>query len=194
MATERLRRELANDPSVYDPVYTALEHDPRFGEIRGYPPGSIFENRKACYDANVHTSLQAGISGAAYLGGFSIVVSGGYEDDCDNGNTLIYTGSGGRPEGTKYDTGPLVQDQTFVNRHNASLRKSCDLGKPVRVIRGPNPASKYAPAVGYRYDGLYKVNKAELVVGKSGHKICRFELSRIPGQMKVRVSKRVVIS
>jgi len=41
--------------------------------------------------ARVHRPLQAGISGNGHEGADSIVVSGGYEDDEDYGNALIYT-------------------------------------------------------------------------------------------------------
>ena len=37
----------------------------------------------------------AGISGAERDGADSIVVSGGYEDDEDYGNVIVYTGAGG---------------------------------------------------------------------------------------------------
>jgi hypothetical protein len=35
--------------------------------------------------------------------------------------------------------------------------------KPVRVVRGWNGNSKWAPAHGYRYDGLYIVEKVRAV-------------------------------
>lgn len=38
----------------------------------------------------------AGIHGRENEGAYSIVLSGGYEDDVDNGGEFIYTGSGGR--------------------------------------------------------------------------------------------------
>lgn len=38
----------------------------------------------------------AGIHGRENLGAFSVVLSGGYEDDVDNGDEFLYTGSGGR--------------------------------------------------------------------------------------------------
>ena len=38
-------------------------------------------------------------------------------------------------------------------------QKSSETKKPVRVIRGFKSTSKYAPTEGYRYDGLYVVEK-----------------------------------
>jgi putative restriction endonuclease len=66
-----------------------------FGEIPGVPPGRAFDSRRALSDAGVHRPLQAGISGAGSEGADFIVVSGGYEDDEDYGDELVYTGHGG---------------------------------------------------------------------------------------------------
>ena len=68
---------------------------PVFGHIPGYPVGSRFENRAALAEARVHRHRQAGISGSASKGADSIVLSGGYEDDQDLGNLIIYTGQWG---------------------------------------------------------------------------------------------------
>ena len=35
--------------------------------------------------------------------------------------------------------------------------------KPVRVVRGFKSNSRYAPFEGYRYDGLYQVEKVKLI-------------------------------
>ena len=67
---------------------------PVFGHIPGYPVGSWFENRAELADARVHRHRQAGISGSASKGADSIVLSGGYEDDQDFGDLIIYTGYG----------------------------------------------------------------------------------------------------
>ncbi|KAI0661898.1 hypothetical protein C8Q70DRAFT_961143 [Cubamyces menziesii] len=40
-----------------------------------------------------------------------------------------------------------------------SLKVSAYTKKPVRVIRGYKSSSDFAPAQGYRYDGLYVVEK-----------------------------------
>ena len=41
------------------------------------------------------------------------------------------------------------------------LQRSSETRKPVRVIRGYKLHSPYAPAEGYRYDGLYTVEKVK---------------------------------
>lgn len=47
-------------------------------------------------EAGVHRPPVGGIHGRDNDGAYSIVLSGGYEDDEDNGDSFWYTGSGGR--------------------------------------------------------------------------------------------------
>ena len=49
----------------------------------------------------MHRQLQAGIAGGEAHGADSIVVSGGYEDDEDCGDVIVYTGQGGNDPATK---------------------------------------------------------------------------------------------
>jgi putative restriction endonuclease len=59
--------------------------------------GARFPDRRALHDAGVHPgSLQGGIS----TSGESIILSGGYVDDIDEGDLIIYTGQGGRDSKT----------------------------------------------------------------------------------------------
>jgi putative restriction endonuclease len=51
---------------------------------------------------------------------------------------------------------------------------------PVRVIRGAGGDPAYAPASGYRYDGLYRVDDHWSEVGKSRCRIWRYRLVRLP--------------
>jgi putative restriction endonuclease len=144
-----------------------------FGAIPGVPVGKVFVNRRALHDAKVHRPLQAGISGAAKEGADSIVISGGYEDDIDNGGEIYYTGHGGNDP----ETAKQVESQE-LHRGNLALVRSCERSLPVRVVRGANARSSHAPQSGYRYDGLYVVQGYSQVIGRSGHKIWRFHLVR----------------
>jgi SAD/SRA domain len=137
--------------------------------------------------------LQAGISGSAYEGADSIVVSGGYEDDRDNGFEIIYTGHGGRDP----ETGEQVPDQELT-RGNMALVYSMNHMLPVRVVRGATHTSPFSPKAGYRYDGLYLVEHYWQEKGKSGYMVWRYRLvkedkssapwlSSVPVQAKVRV-------
>jgi len=141
-----------------------------FGEILGYPEGAEFESYKALNAAGVHLPRQAGISGSQEEGADSLVVSGGYEDDQDFGDEIIYTGHGGRDE-----SGRQIADQTLT-RGNMALAKNEIDNLPVRVIRGAHKGNSFAPESGYRYDGLYRVDSHWHEVGKSGFKIYRYKL------------------
>ncbi|KAK6147970.1 hypothetical protein DH2020_018882 [Rehmannia glutinosa] len=161
----------------------------------------------------------AGIAGRAHYGAQSVVISGGYEDDEDNGEWFIYTGSvrtsillfycsynaldaacycfsyhsvhtycdtcmfsllfehgsGGRDlSGNKRTNKEQSFDQEFKEQ-NQSLRVSCDKGYPVRVVRSEkDKRSSYAPEKGYRYDGVYRIEKCWRKAGKQGFKVCRY--------------------
>ena len=49
---------------------------------------STFSSRRACAKAGVHIAPFAGIAGSAEHGAYSVVLSGGYEDDEDHGDML----------------------------------------------------------------------------------------------------------
>ena len=125
-----------------------------FGDIDGVPEGSSFDSRQSLHDAGVHGPTMAGIWGSATEGAGSIVMSGGFEDDEDYGDLIIYTGHGGQDSTTHTQ----IADQEFT-RGNRALAVSCDRGQPVRVTRGHRLDSAYAPEAGFRYDGLYSVTQ-----------------------------------
>src|SRR4051794_13821659 len=142
-----------------------------FGEIPAQPEGTLYASRREAHDAGVHRPLQAGISGAPAEGADSIVVSGGYEDDQDFGDTIVYTGHGGNDPAT----GAQVADQV-LERGNAALAFNHRRGLPVRVIRGAGGEPTLSPSSGYRYDGLFDVDDYWEETGKSGFRIWRFRL------------------
>ena len=63
-----------------------------YGEIEGYLEGSTFTDRWDLYRSGVHRHNQMGIVGNAAEGAESIVLSGTYEDDVDEGDRITYTG------------------------------------------------------------------------------------------------------
>ncbi|KAL0574228.1 hypothetical protein V5O48_007725 [Marasmius crinis-equi] len=97
MATERLRKLLAGNPALYP---TGLPQETRsnrpslfFGAPKDVKIGMTFPTRQAVRKVNLHNSDFAGIahrSGAA----FAIVLSGGYEDDVDNGEEMCVQPAG----------------------------------------------------------------------------------------------------
>ena len=50
---------------------------------------------------------------------------------------------------------------------------------PVRVIRGPKGDPQWSPATGYRYDGLYLIDRYWPDTGIDGYRIWRYRLERI---------------
>lgn len=155
----------------------------KFGNIPGINEGHWFEGRREMMPTSFHRNWAAGIDGNSQEGAAAIVLSGGYEDDQDLGDEIIYTGAGGNDPNSKQQ----VKDQTWDNRGNAGLLKSRDEGLPVRVIRGASHKSEFSPSSGYLYAGLYSVVDAWEETGKSGFKICRFRLTYI-GQNQNRKS------
>ncbi len=110
-------------PNSSRAVYSASEIMKRpiiFGEILVFEEGHWFEGRKEMMLSSFHRNWGAGIDGNGVEGTAAIVLSGGYEDDLDLGDEIIYTGAGGNDP----STGKQVQDQTWVNRGNAGLVKS----------------------------------------------------------------------
>jgi len=143
-----------------------------FGEIPDIEEGHVFKGRREMMPSSFHRYWAAGIDGDSTEGAAAIVLSGGYEDDMDLGDEIIYTGAGGNDP----NTGKQIEDQTWKNRGNAALRISMDEGIPVRVVRGHAHRSPFSPEAGYLYAGLYSVVDAWEEEGKSGFKICRFRL------------------
>ncbi len=147
-----------------------------FGDIQGVDAGTVFGSRRELYDANVHRTLQAGIVGRQHEGAESVVLSGGYVDDEDYGDVIVYTGDGGQD-----DKRNQASDQDFEGKNRALVHNHLD-DIPVRVIRGSNHRSEYSPDDGYRYDGLFKVERYWRERGKHGFLVCRFRLIRQSGQ------------
>lgn len=167
---------------------TARRLAQQFGGIPGVPVGAEWEDRQDCSSAGVHRPLMAGIHGTKKSGAFSIVISCHYKDDKDFGDTIYYTGTGGRKRWSdscppkRLRLGPQIFDQQWSDRGNEALVTSRDTGNPVRVVRSHKVLSDFAPAEGYRYDGLYTVESAWKEKNSKGLDICRYKLERVSGQ------------
>lgn len=146
-----------------------------FGAIPGIIEGQKFESRKALVAAGLHRSIQHGIDGNGNEGVAAIVVSGGYEDDVDWGDEIVYTGHGGNDPSTKKQ----IANQSWAAHGNKGLVVSELRKLPVRVIRGPHKNSSFAPKGGYTYGGLYQVIDHWDKNGQSGFRVCLFKLKKI---------------
>ena len=97
-------------------------------------------------------------------------------------DVIEYAGAGGRHRGQNR-TAEQSFHQTWKSATNAALRRNQISGRPVRVIRGPKCRGPHGTAKsggGYRYDGLYRVEVAELrEMGRRRLKTAMFTLRRI---------------
>ncbi|KAF5786000.1 putative [histone H3]-lysine(4) N-trimethyltransferase chromatin remodeling SET family [Helianthus annuus] len=154
----------------------------RIGSVPGVEIGDIFFFRMELCLAGVHAPSMAGID---YMGvkvsgeddslAVSIVSSGGYEDEGDDGEVLIYSGQGGVQRKDKQS-----MDQQLV-RGNLALEKSLHKSNEVRVIRGLKDFASPTGKV-YVYDGLYKIHESWIEKGKSGCNIFKYKFVRVAGQ------------
>ena len=100
-----------------------------FGHIEGVSVGQVFSSRKELGDAGVHAPTMSGIWGREEEGSCSIVLSGGYEDDIDRLDFILYTGQGGQD----VPGGKQVKDQEFT-RGNKGLVLSKEYELPVESL------------------------------------------------------------
>ncbi|XP_062187360.1 histone-lysine N-methyltransferase family member SUVH2-like [Phragmites australis] len=161
-----------------------LNRDRRIvGPIPGISVGDAFFFRMELCVLGLHGQVQAGIdyvtAGRSASGepiATSIIVSGGYEDDDDRGDILVYTGQGGRdPNLHKH-----CIDQKLEGG-NLALERSMAYGIEIRVIRAVKSRCSPVGKV-YFYDGLYKVVDYWLDRGKAGFGVYKYKMLRIEGQ------------
>ncbi|MGH9196599.1 MAG: YDG/SRA domain-containing protein, partial [Acidimicrobiia bacterium] len=147
----------------------------RFGHPDGVTEGDEFPNHIAMHKRGVHRQSGRGISGTAEKGTDSVVLSGGYVDDADFGDVILYTGEG------KQVNNKLVEDQSWDSPGNAGLVLTAALGDSVRVIEGLDIRGKSRRRVmgGYKYRGLYRVADYWMKVGQEGFQVCQFELRKV---------------
>lgn len=130
--------------------------------------GQRFPSRLALSRAGVHRATQPGICKASDGSGAaeSIVLSGGYPDDLETPELIVYTGQGPRNS----VTGRLTADQTF-SAWNLALRVSMLEAIPVRV------SSRVGRTSTYEYKGLWRVEDAWIEKSRfDPFKICRFRM------------------
>ncbi|KAI3682294.1 hypothetical protein L1987_82181 [Smallanthus sonchifolius] len=154
----------------------------RVGAVPGVDIGDVFFFRMELCLAGLHAPIMAGIdylsfkvSGDEEPIAVSIVSSGGYEDDGDDGEVLIYSGQGGVQRNDK-----LMMDQK-LERGNLALEKSLHKGNEVRVVRGLKDGTNQTGKI-YVYDGVYKLHESWIEKGKSGCNVFKYKLIRVPGQ------------
>ena len=90
--------------------------------------------------------------------------------DSDLGDIVYYSGSG-----SSVNTDPAKPNLT---RGVKALRLSMNVKRPIRVIRSSAGKGTFAPLCGYRYDGLYTIDREDLEHNRLGGAYLRFKLSR----------------
>ncbi|XP_072976882.1 histone-lysine N-methyltransferase, H3 lysine-9 specific SUVH4-like [Typha angustifolia] len=163
-----------------------VNHREIFGNVPGVEVGDEFHYRVELSIVGLHRPFQGGIDSAVKNGirlATSIVASGGYPDDVDASDVLIYSGAGGKPSGKK-----LPEDQK-LERGNLALKNSIDAQIPVRVIHGLKELkgsdsldARPKMVSTFTYDGLYLVEKYWSEIGPHGTSVFKFQLRRMPGQ------------
>ncbi|CAO2833089.1 unnamed protein product [Amaranthus hypochondriacus] len=156
----------------------------RIGVVPGVEIGDIFYFRMEMCVLGLHAPSMAGIDYMTVKNDMedeplavSIVSSGGYDDDADDADVLVYTGQGG---GNYSNKGKEASDQK-LERGNLALERSARRGNQIRVIRGirdtTNPSLKI-----YVYDGLYTIQDSWIDRAKSGASLFKYRMVRLPGQ------------
>ncbi|KAL2465884.1 Histone-lysine N-methyltransferase [Abeliophyllum distichum] len=157
----------------------------RIGHVPGVEVGDIFFFRMELCIVGLHTPSMAGID---YMNvkitvdeepvAVSIVSSGGYDDQGDDGDILIYSGQGGvqRRDGQMFDQ--------KLERGNLALEKSLHRANEVRVIRGIKDIAGSTGKI-YVYDGLFKIQESWAEKNNSGCNVFKYKLVRVPGQPEV---------
>ncbi|GKC50894.1 histone-lysine N-methyltransferase family member SUVH9-like protein, partial [Tanacetum coccineum] len=108
----------------------------------------------------------------------SVIVSGGYEDDEDAGNVIVYTMHGGEDKHSRQEVHQKLEGW------NLAMEKSMHYRIEVKVIRGFKYEGSASGKV-YVYDGLYKIVEAWFDVGKLGFGVFKFKLVRIVNQVEM---------
>ncbi|KAL9230895.1 hypothetical protein vseg_006187 [Gypsophila vaccaria] len=159
----------------------------RLGAVPGVEIGDIFYFRMEMCVLGLHAQSMGGIDYMSVKGdsgeeplAVGIVSSGGYEDEAEDQDVLIYTGQGGGNYSGKGKQSGEASDQK-LERGNLALERSARRQNHIRVIRGirdlVNPNIKI-----YVYDGLYTIQDSWIGKAKSGVSTFKYKLVRIPGQ------------
>lgn len=143
-----------------------------------------------------HGVLEGGISVDVHGVAVSVILSGGQRsghrayDDVDSLNEILYCGTRGEPPlPPKAKQDGRVAAEGTPSKATTAMFRAQEARAAVRVIRSAKARDKsvlenYAPAEGFRYDGLYCVTARECLDPEFA--MWRFRLERLPAQPAVR--------
>ncbi|KAK3139238.1 hypothetical protein QOZ80_5AG0380040 [Eleusine coracana subsp. coracana] len=151
------------------------------GPVPGVEIGDIFFFRIEMCIVGLHAPAMAGIDyicaknvGKDETLAVSIISSGGYENDDDDTDVLVYTGQGGNSRHKE------KHDQK-LERGNLALMNSMKKKNLIRVVRSAQDPFCNSSKI-YIYDGLYKIEDSWMDKAKNGFSVFKYKLRREPGQ------------
>ncbi|KAJ8503872.1 hypothetical protein OPV22_004758 [Ensete ventricosum] len=149
----------------------------RIGQVPGVAVGDIFYFRIEMCLVGLHSQSVAGIDYMTARFGneedpvaLGVVSAGGYDNEEDNVDVLIYSGQGSSSK-----------DDQKLERGNLALEKSLHRANEIRVIRSAKDPSVLYGKI-YIYDGMYKIHESWVEKGKSGFNTFKYKFLREPGQ------------
>lgn len=101
--------------------------------------------------------------------------------DKDEGHVIYYSGSNSHQNEDR--------DTPHISNATKSLRRAMQDNRNIRVLRNAKGDSRFAPAVGIRYDGLYKIVAEEKKWNAKGGAYLRFKLVRQDGQGEIDLAR-----
>uniref|UniRef100_A0A0A8Z7G0 Uncharacterized protein n=1 Tax=Arundo donax TaxID=35708 RepID=A0A0A8Z7G0_ARUDO len=151
------------------------------GPVPGVEIGDIFFFRIEMCIVGLHAPAMAGIDyiSAKHVGKYetmavSIISSGGYENDDDDTDILVYTGQGGNSRHKE------KHDQK-LERGNLALMNSMKKKNQIRVVRSAQDPFCNSGKI-YIYDGLYRIEDSWMDKAKNGFSVFKYKLRRESGQ------------
>lgn len=154
----------------------------RVGTAPGVEIGDIFYFRMELCIIGLHAPSMGGIDYMSAKFGadedsvaICIVAAGGYENEDDDTDTLVYSGSGGNSRNTE------ERHDQKLERGNLALERSMHRKNEIRVVRGFKDPAMVAGKI-YIYDGLYKIQESWTERTKFGVNCFKYRLQREPGQ------------
>ncbi|XP_047095339.1 histone-lysine N-methyltransferase, H3 lysine-9 specific SUVH1-like [Lolium rigidum] len=150
----------------------------KVGPVPGVEIGDIFYFRMELCIIGLHAQSMCGID---YIGNVEdsvaicIVAAGGYENQDDDTETLVYSGSGGNSKNTE------ERHDQKLERGNLALERSVHRKNEIRVVRGFKDPACVSGKI-YIYDGLYKIQESWKERTKFGINCFKYRLQREPGQ------------
>ncbi|KAL9538175.1 hypothetical protein MBANPS3_011135 [Mucor bainieri] len=171
------------------------------GAVPGVHVGQTWATRSLMAEWGVHRSSVMRVAGNGRVGAVSIALTYGVIEDPDDGDEFICSGVGGFPRHKSVFSNAELDSQELT-RSNLYLALTCNTpvdpvrggralnwrkSQPIRVCRSSVLKAlhpEFAPAEGFRYDGIYKVVRYwPYKEPATGHIIWKYLLKRDDPEM-----------